>query len=87
MTTDDSRVDSSMRELSVLTVHAPDPARAARIAARCHAVMARRRRLAGPGSAPARATWRRSLEPALVGVPCGVFLFEVLARALRLYGF
>ena len=87
MTTDDFRVDPSMGELSVLTVHAPDPAHAARIAARCHAVMARRRRLAGPGSAPARATWRRSLEPALVGGLCAVYLFEVLARALTLYGF
>jgi hypothetical protein len=87
MTTDDSRVDSSMRELSMLTVHAPDPARAARIAARCHAVMASRRRWASPSPAPARPTWHRSLESALVGGLCVVFLFEVLARALALYGF
>jgi hypothetical protein len=86
MTTDDSRVDSSMRELSVVTVHAPDPARAARIAARCHAVMASRRR-ASLTPAPARAAWRRCLEPVLVGGLCVVFLFEVLARAIRLYGF
>jgi hypothetical protein len=87
MTTDDSRVDLSMRELSALTVHAPDPARAARTAARCHGVMASRRRWASLTPAPARPTWRRSLEPALVGGLCVVFLFEVLARALRLYGF
>jgi hypothetical protein len=87
MTIDDSRVDSSMRELSVLTVCAPDPARAARVAARCHAVMASRRRRTSPTPAPARATWRRSLEPSLVGSLSAVFLFEVLARALRLYGF
>jgi hypothetical protein len=86
MTTDDSLVDSSMRELSVLTVRAPDPARAARIAARCHAVMASRHR-ASSTPAPLRTPWHRSLEPALVGGLCVVFLFEVLARALALYGF
>jgi hypothetical protein len=86
MTTDDTRVDSSMRELSVLTAHAPDPARAARIAARCHAVMAGRHR-ASATPALVQSPWHRSLESALVGVPGAVFLFEVLARALALYGF
>jgi len=86
MTTDDFRVDPSMGELSVLTVHAPYPARAARTTARCHAVMASRRG-ASPTSVPARAIRRRRLEPALVGGLCAVYLFEVLARALALYGF
>jgi hypothetical protein len=87
MTVDDSRVDASMRELSVLTVHAPDPTRAARTTARCHAVMARHHRRARPTLAPAPPVWRRRLEPALVGGLCAVFLFEVIGRALKLYGF
>jgi len=87
MTADDSRVEPSMRELSVLTVHAPGPARAARTTARCHAVMARQRRRASPTMAPAPPVWRRRLEPALVGGLCAVFLLEVIGRALKLYGF
>jgi hypothetical protein len=34
-----------------------------------------------------RGGWHTALEPLLVAGACAVFLFEVLARATRLYGF
>ena len=80
--------DDAVLRLGALAAHGPDPARAAVTRARCHAVLERRRarRLRSAGGFT-WAAWRRSLEPALVGCLCAVYLVEVLARAWRLYGF
>jgi hypothetical protein len=69
---------------TALTTYEPDRARDARVRARCHAALEKRRRLALP---PARPDWRRTLEPAIVGAFCAVYLFEVLSRAVLLYRF
>jgi hypothetical protein len=88
MSGDTTRQDETIAALSVLAAHEPDRARTAATRARCHAALERQRprerRFAG-GSV--WAAWRRSLEPALVGCLCAVYLVEVLARAWRLYGF
>jgi hypothetical protein len=87
MTTDDTDTDVAIGALSVLTTHAPDSARAARVRARCHAVLQKRERRPLVALATPHADWRRALEPAIVGSLCAVYLFEVLSRALRLYRF
>lgn len=59
-------------------------AAAERIRGRCHRVLApggRWRRLAVFAEAP---LYRRVLEPALVAVVSGVYLLEVVSRAVRL---
>jgi hypothetical protein len=74
--------------LARMTLHAPDPARAARTRARARAAFAAqvRRRSVTARVAP-RGGWHAALEPLLVAGACAVFLFEVLTRATRLYGF
>jgi len=76
--------DESPGDLALLGIHEPDGARDARARARCHAALERRRRRE-PG--PARPAWRSRLEPAIVGSLCGMYLFEVLSRAVDLYRF
>jgi hypothetical protein len=87
MTTDDIREDPVMEAFARLPVIEPDPRRAERVRARCHGAMGQRQ---WAEKLPARATspfsWRR-LEPALLAGVCAVYLFEVLRRALLLYGF
>ena len=73
--------------LAFLSTHEPDAARAARVRARCHAVLRRQRIRDRRAPTPAPSRLRRSLEPAIVGCLCAVYLFEVLSRALRLYRF
>jgi hypothetical protein len=70
--------------LALLGTHEPDRARDARVRARCHAALEKRRRLE---AAPVRPWWVRSFEPAAVGALCAVYLFEVLSRAVQLYRF
>jgi len=80
--------DDAVVGLVALAVHEPDPARAAATRARCRAALERRRHWQRRSTTGlAWAAWRRSLEPALVGCLCAVYLVEVLARAWRLYGF
>jgi len=76
--------DDGPGTLLLLGVHEPDRARDALVRARCHAALEKRRRRA---LQPARHAWRRTLEPAIVGVLCAVYLAEVLGRAILLYGF
>jgi hypothetical protein len=76
--------DEAIGALALLGAHEPDRARDARVRARCHAALEKRRRLA---LSPARPDWRRTLEPAIVGAFCAVYLFEVLSRAVLLYRF
>ena len=76
--------DEGLGALARLDAHEPDPDRDARVRARCHAALEKRRRRE---LAPVRPVWRRGFEPATVGVLCAVYLFEVLSRAIRLYRF
>jgi len=80
----DRHDDEAIGALALLGTHEPDRARDARVRARCHAALEKRRRLA---LSPARPDWRRTLEPAVVGAFCAVYLVEVLSRAIRLYRF
>jgi hypothetical protein len=85
MTGNDGRnEDEATGALALLGIHEPGRARAARVRARCHAGLEKRRRRA---LQPARPDWRRTLEPAIVGALCAVYLVEVLGRAVLLYGF
>ena len=76
--------DEGRGALALLGTHEPDRARDARVRARCHAALEKRRRR--PLSL-ARPAWRRSFEPAIVGSFCALYLFEVLSRAVVLYRF
>jgi len=76
--------DHEPAALALLGVFEPDGRRDARVRARCHAVLEKRRRRSFPS---ARAASRRALEPILVGGACAAFLVEVLSRAVRLYRF
>ncbi|MCX6549785.1 MAG: hypothetical protein NTY02_02055 [Acidobacteria bacterium] len=78
--------DDVIDGLASLATHDPDPARAAHVCVRCHAVLRDRRRRQSPATRHApHANWRRRMEPAIVCGLCVVFLFEVLSRALHLY--
>jgi hypothetical protein len=70
--------------LAWLSVHEQAAERDARVRARCHAALEKRRRWS---LSPARPAWRRALEPVIVGSACAVFLIEVLGRAVLLYRF
>jgi hypothetical protein len=78
------RDDGAAGGLGLLKAHEPDRARDARVRARCHGALERRRRRAPVPAGPA---WHRRLEPAIVGTLCAVYLLEVLSRAVRLYRF
>jgi len=81
------RGDRGMDTLSILTTHAPDQDRAALGRSHCHAALRKRDRRQRVGRVPPRVSWRRAVEPAIVGALCAVYLFEVLSRALQLYRF
>jgi hypothetical protein len=87
MMPNDQRADAVTRGLESLEAHDVDAARAARIRARCHAVLARRRRAPRLAAFVAGPLVERVLEPAIVGGLGAVYLTEVLRRALALYGF
>ena len=76
--------DGATGALGLLAAHEPGEARDARVRARCHAALEKRRRRA---LSPARPVWHHALEPAIVGALCAVYLFEVLSRAVHLYRF
>jgi len=76
--------DEGSGALALLGIHELDRARDARVRERCHAALEKRRRRA---LQPVRPAWRRTLEPAIVGALCAVYLVEVLGRAVLLYGF
>jgi len=83
---DDQKIVREM--LSILTSHEPDPTRAGRTQARTRAALAARaRRSPLTTRVTRRGGWHPALEPWLVAGACVVFLFEVFARATRLYGF
>jgi hypothetical protein len=74
-------------KLTGLATHDVGAARAERIRVRCHAALARRRRVPKLAAFLWSPFVERVLEPALVGGVAIVFLAEVAARALVLYGF
>jgi hypothetical protein len=76
--------DDVMDALGLLGTHQPDSSRGARVRACCYAVLLKRRRHTLSSASPG---WRRSVEPAVVGTLCAVYLFEVLSRAVLLYRF
>ena len=83
--------DGAPDALGLLAAHEPGQARDARVRARCHAALEKRRRRAlvrnGSRNAARPPAWHRALEPAIVGALCAVYLFEVLSRAVQLYRF
>jgi len=82
----DDEHDPAIGALSMLTMHAPDAGRAARVLRRGRAMLgerARRRPLSARLSP--RGGWHLALEPLLVASASAVFLFAVLARAIELY--
>jgi hypothetical protein len=83
----DFRNDAYSRMFMSLTAYEPDGACADRIRERCHARIAKRKRMVPHPHSAAAGYFRRILEPSLVVVVCAVFLGEVLRRALLLYGF
>lgn len=87
MMNEDFRNDPYLRMIAGLTIYEPDRGCADRIRERCHARIARRKRVAALPSLAAACYCRCILEPSLVVVVCAVFLCEVLRRALLLYGF
>ena len=74
--------------LAGLSRHEPDRTRDALLRARCHAALERVRRQEAVRGEPG---WRfavgLALGPAVVGVLCAVYLFEVISRAMLLYRF
>lgn len=84
MSETNARHDDGAGTLAILGVHEPDRARGARVRERCRAVLQKRR---PRSSSPARSDLRRSLEPAIVGCLCAVYLLEVLSRAVHFYRF
>lgn len=79
--------DHLLSMLSALPGEDADPARVARVRARCHAELARGRRRGVLAALLADVRWVRVLEPAAVGAACAVFLGEVARRATALLGF
>ena len=87
MKVEDFHKDPCLQMLAGMTVYEPDRQISERIRVRCHAGIARRRRV-GAFLLPAVDLFcRRFLEPALIALGCIVYLSEVLRRALALYGF
>ena len=88
MTQDVIDRDGAPGVLAGLGRHEPDPKRDALVRARCHAALERRRRNEVFQGEPG---WRfaigLALGPAVVGVLCAVYLFEVISRAMQLYRF
>ena len=80
--------DELLAAMPALGFHEPDPLRDARLRARCHTALVTSRRHEALRDEPG---WRFAvgvaLAPAVVGALCGVYLFQVIARALQLYRF
>ena len=80
--------DDVLTAMAALGSHEPNPSRGARLHARCRAALEERRRQEAVRGEPG---WRfavgLALAPAVVGALCGVYLFDVIVRALQLYRF
>ena len=78
--------DYLLSMLSALPDEDVNPARIARVRARCHAELVRERRRGPLAALVANTCWMRVLEPVTVGAACAVFLAEVAGRAVALLG-
>ena len=80
--------DELLAAMAALGSREPDPLRDARLRARCRTALAASRRHEALRDEPG---WRLAavlaLAPAVIGALCGVYLFQVIARALQLYRF
>jgi len=80
--------DEVLTAMAARGSHEPNSLRGARLRARCRASLEERRRQEAVRGEPG---WRfavgLALAPAVVGALCGVYLFEVIVRALQLYRF
>ena len=85
MTPDDTN-ESTLRILSRLPAATPDASRSERVRARCHAVLARRRRREARSRDSARLA-PRLIETALVGGFCFCYVSAVILEALWSQGF
>lgn len=86
MLPDDDRRDAAEQVLSRLGTFDMDLAQVERVRARCHRALDRRgrwQRLAVFAETP---LYRGVLEPTLLAAVSGVYLFEVVSRALGLLG-
>lgn len=88
MTQDVIDRDDAPGVLAELGRYEPSPKRSAAVRARCRAALEdRRRRDAVHGEPGWRFAIGFALGPAVVGVICAVYLFEVISRAMQLYRF
>jgi hypothetical protein len=88
MTGNTTQHDDEPGDLAFLGLYDPDRARDARVRARCRAALREcRRREAVRGEPGWRFAVGLALGPAVVGVLCAVYLFEVISRAMLLYRF
>ena len=78
-------VDPMMRALGDLRVRDPDPSRAARVRARCHAALTGDRSASVELRARARASGWRTLESALVVGTSLAYLVAAAVRAMLLH--
>ena len=80
--------DGAPDVLAELGRYEPSPTRSAMVRARCRTALEdRRRRDAVRGELGWRFVIGFALGPAVVGVLCAVYLFEVISRAMQLYRF
>jgi class 3 adenylate cyclase len=88
MTEHTNSPDEVLAAMATLGSHEPDHLRDACLRARCHAALVKSRRREAERDEPG---WRfaigLALGPAVVGVLCAVYLFEVISRAMQLYRF
>jgi hypothetical protein len=86
VSTDDMFNDPALQMLKELSPVDIDRAQRERIRAHCRAAFERRHRIDRVLSTPAVAVSRRVVEFGVVAVLCGLYLEEVLRRALALLG-
>lgn len=86
MSSDDTNVERVMQALAGLPTYDPDPRRAARLRARCHAALdGRRPAFADALAQPARSSPWRMLESAAVVGASLAYLADVVLRAVLLH--
>jgi hypothetical protein len=73
--------DPLLRKLAILPSAEPDPVRAARVRAKCHAALARRRPRPSTRRRHAAFVW----EPLVAGLG-GLYLTETIRQVLHAYG-
>jgi hypothetical protein len=81
---DDGATDPMLKDLELLQRFSPDPARAARVRARCRAQLERARPSERAATNPD--VDGRLVTPVLVGCLCGVYVVSLIQLALRVYG-